>query len=385
MAGCLIQGKPAFLPPSTLEPQYSYFLLTNMETVARLGAGYHTADLTLGQIEGSLQVSRLSSSIGHRSDTNCHTLKMLIQGQTVQASYFSILAYNVTMCLIKLCLIVQYLRIFVGHWTRLACWLTVGFTIAFSLSTFIADVFTCRPVSGFWDLTNTKAQCIDRHALWFAHAAMSIITDFAVLLIPMPALWTLKLAFRDKVATIALLSCGSFGCIMSVVRLYELWWVTYLSTDAIYDEDRNIWSIIELTTFIICASVTGLKPFFERTLQPLFDRWSILRWNSASSSARPSSWGQAGQQLQDGEGERNRLDTLHFSRSRKGIMNPGYVTGSVHRDTGLGHVKDEDLRRLASHSTGCEQSQEDVPKGCGLQRLSSDLDNSSQRGEIHAQ
>lgn len=86
---------------------------------------------------------------------------------------------------------------------------------------------------------------------------------------PLPALLRLNLPGRTKVAACTLISLGSFGCIASAVRFYELWWVLTFSKDSTWDQGNNMWSTVELTVFVTCAAVTGLKPLFDRTLRPL--------------------------------------------------------------------------------------------------------------------
>lgn len=331
------------------------------------GAGQHIADLTLSQIEGYLKVSLILAALTLPFKLNywiqlaCLLYKATDDESNAQGNYFSALAYNTTMCLVKLCLIVQNLRIFLGNWTRRVCWLTFGFVLAFSIATFIAQVFTCRPISGYWDITDTTAECFNKHALVYTHSGLSIATDFAVLVIPITALRALKMSSRDKVAAIVLLSCGSFGCIVSVVRLYELWWLINVTDDPTYHEFRNIWSVIELTTFIVCASVTGLKPFYEAVVQPVLEKICSRKRATTSPISSMPSWKRSREEAQNKNRSRFRMSTLRSSQSRMGAIGAGSSTRPSETSTGARHTDEEDLRRLGTSSTvgGHSQQSED--------------------------
>lgn len=265
------------------------------------------------------------------------------------------------MCLVKLCIIVQNLRIFLGNWTRRVCWFTFGFVLAFSIATFVAQIFTCNPISGYWDTTNTTAKCFDKHALMYAHSGLSIVTDFAILIIPITALRALHMSSRDKVAAIILLSCGSFGCIVSVVRLYELWWLINISGDPTYHEFRNIWSVVELTTFVVCASVTGLKPFFKAIVQPVMAKISCRKRTATLSHSSMPSWKAFREEAQNKKSSRFRMSTLRSSQSGRGAIRVGSSTKPSETSTRARDTDEEGLRRLGTSSTvgGHSQHSED--------------------------
>lgn len=136
-----------------------------------------------------------------------------------------------------------------------------------------------------------------------AHISLNIIADVAVFAVPLPALVQLNLPLQHKIAACTLISLGSLGCIASAVRFYELWWTITFSRDSTWDQGNNIWSTVELMAFITCASVTGLKPLFDRTLRPLLHKYlgssgavggscsgRTARGTAASSGGSRSPW-----------------------------------------------------------------------------------------------
>lgn len=207
---------------------------------------------------------------------------------TIQDAYLSLLAYMVAMCLAKLSLITQYCRIFIDRHTRLACHLTFGFTALFSLSTVLAAIFSCTPVTAFWNWgtsPTSQRHCINYDALWYVHGAVNILTDFIVLLLPVPALYTLHLPWRQKLSSGFLFAFGSFGCLASIVRLYELWRVNTVTVDSTYSDLQAVWCAIELAVCIVCVSATGLPPLYYDCLEPFVGRM-LGRESRASAQSR---------------------------------------------------------------------------------------------------
>ncbi len=62
---------------------------------------------------------------------------------------------------------------------------------------FFVTVFMCTPVSYFWDHT-TKGHCLATLPLWYSSAAINILTDFAILGLPMPVLSSLTIPKHKK-------------------------------------------------------------------------------------------------------------------------------------------------------------------------------------------
>ncbi len=66
-------------------------------------------------------------------------------------------------------------------------------------------IFQCNPVRGFWDHT-VQASCkVDVYAFFIGNAVPNIITDWALLILPIPYVWRLQ---KSRVQKIAL--CGIF-------------------------------------------------------------------------------------------------------------------------------------------------------------------------------
>lgn len=71
----------------------------------------------------------------------------------------------------------------------------------------------CDPVSGFWERyspTNpTTPRCpVDSNKYFDGNAIPNIITDAAILVLPLPFIWTLQLRRSQKVALTGIFALG---------------------------------------------------------------------------------------------------------------------------------------------------------------------------------
>jgi len=86
-----------------------------------------------------------------------------------------------------------------------------------------AKIFICNPISAYWNKSaHPDASCLDVKTLYFADTVVSVITDFAVLISPIPLIWGMNLSKARKFKVIALLAAGGIACGASVARLVML-------------------------------------------------------------------------------------------------------------------------------------------------------------------
>ena len=123
----------------------------------------------------------------------------------------------------KASILLFYGRIFPSRTFKLIILCLVIFTVSYSLASVLVNVFSCKPVSGSWDLAlATSAVCINRPVFYFAQAGLGIFTDFATLVAPLPFLWKLQMPVRQKIGVSAVLMMGGFVCIVSIIRLLSI-------------------------------------------------------------------------------------------------------------------------------------------------------------------
>jgi Fungal rhodopsin domain len=89
-----------------------------------------------------------------------------------------------------------------------SCYITLGIVITWSTASVISTVFQCNPVAGFWDSKIPGMKCYNTDAFWYAYAIINIITDVAVLLLPLPEVRKLHLPVMERVGVGAIFAIG---------------------------------------------------------------------------------------------------------------------------------------------------------------------------------
>lgn len=68
--------------------------------------------------------------------------------------------------------------------------------------------FMCKPVAAFWDPTIVGGKCSDVTAGFLACAALNVVTDVIILLLPIWLLWPLRVGPLQKLAVAVILMTG---------------------------------------------------------------------------------------------------------------------------------------------------------------------------------
>ncbi|KAF9700165.1 hypothetical protein EKO04_001959 [Ascochyta lentis] len=217
----------------------------------------------------------------------------------------------------KVAILAFYSRLFPDfiRWFRWSVRGMVAFMFVHGFVFFLLVVFQCWPVRSIWDKTVTDAKCLPVSAvIGFTGAALSIVEDIIILLLPLPVVWKLQMSIRKKIGVILLISVGSFASITSIIRLKFV--VKYSNSfDSTWDNvDVIKWSLIEILAACICGNLLPLRPLIEQVM-PNFR--SIYSWYSDCRSSEKTSlgfrsFGKFGRS--DGSSKPRLLSTLQFTQ-----------------------------------------------------------------------
>ncbi|KAL9033209.1 MAG: hypothetical protein Q9180_006068, partial [Flavoplaca navasiana] len=150
----------------------------------------------------------------------------------------------------------------------------------------LLNIFQCRPVDGAFRATVPQnVKCLDIIALYLSSAPINIITDLALLILPMPILTAMRLPRNEKLILIVTFSFGAFVTAVDVVRIAylqnaSLSRVEYNSGSSIANQRdfswiaslSFMWSAVEVDVGIICACVPGVKPLAAKLFPKLLGR-----------------------------------------------------------------------------------------------------------------
>jgi hypothetical protein len=107
----------------------------------------------------------------------------------------------------KISILLFYRRIFTLHRFNLLVWFLIWFCIAYIVGICIAALLECVPTQYRWDLT-VHGYCINVGAEVVAGSAVSVTTDFIVLLMPIPFVAKLHTPLRRKLQVIGIFLLG---------------------------------------------------------------------------------------------------------------------------------------------------------------------------------
>ncbi|KAM7200850.1 putative integral membrane protein [Naviculisporaceae sp. PSN 640] len=182
--------------------------------------------------------------------------------------YFTIVFYCAALMTIKLTFLLGYYRVLAVQHMRVVYIVAMFVVGGWSLSQVFVGIFTCTPISGFWDKSIPSA-CIPNLPQWYINAAGNIITDVAVFVLPLPALWKLNLARPQKLALVGIFCLGFFTVVVSVIRIRYL----RMFEDFTWENaPAGCWSIGELTSAITCCCLPTLRPLLTRYFPSLGSR-----------------------------------------------------------------------------------------------------------------
>ncbi|KAH8802576.1 hypothetical protein F5884DRAFT_474588 [Xylogone sp. PMI_703] len=192
--------------------------------------------------------------------------------------------YAVNLVWTKLSLLLMYYRIFhFRHFRRLA-YIIGGFIIAWVICVIFLFIFICVPVQKLW-YPQLPGHCINQVGTWIANAASTILTDLAILVLPIPHLWKLQLRRSEKIALTCAFSLGFFVVFASAYRFTVLF--SYSNTDPTYTLARTVgWTAIEMSAGITSACLPTLRPAVQLILRTLGIKHSISLFRTSADRSK---------------------------------------------------------------------------------------------------
>ena len=167
-----------------------------------------------------------------------------------------------------------------------ACIATLFVVNAGGLALGLFTVFQCRPPgAAFAYPIPGSAKCTDIITIYLSSTPLNLITDLAILFLPMPILTGMRLPKKQKIILIITFSFGAFVAAVDVVRvvylqsaaitrLTEIYYAKSVASSRESQQTQTdfswyaslsfMWSAIEVNVGIMCACVPGLKPLVSR-------------------------------------------------------------------------------------------------------------------------
>lgn len=211
-----------------------------------------------------------------------------------QVNYSFSVIYQPALMAIKTSILAFYLYLPTSNRNfKWACIATLVVVNAGGFALMMFTIFQCQPPSAAWAFPIPEvANCTDVVTIYLSSAPLNLITDFALLFLPLPILTAMRLPKKQKIILVITFSFGAFVAAVDVIRivylqsaaqtrLEELHATTDSSGDSstarrqeyvdfsYYASLSFMWSVVEVNVGIMCACVPGLKPLVSKFLPKL--------------------------------------------------------------------------------------------------------------------
>jgi hypothetical protein len=100
--------------------------------------------------------------------------------------------FTVASTLPKISILILYLRILIQPWLRVGCWVTMAVLILACILNVFTFGFQCNPIEAAWTPAIQGKYCNDILGHLTYSPISNIVTDVAMLLLPLPVVFKLK-------------------------------------------------------------------------------------------------------------------------------------------------------------------------------------------------
>lgn len=121
--------------------------------------------------------------------------------------------YGITICLIKESILLQYLRIFIpNRRADIYLYITIQFIIwsvfVFYLLYTVFQIVLCTPREKVWNPLMETGHCFSVSAIYNATGVFNIISDLAILIVPLIPICKLQMPLKRKLLVSSIFAAG---------------------------------------------------------------------------------------------------------------------------------------------------------------------------------
>ncbi|KAI5917918.1 hypothetical protein F4810DRAFT_629282 [Camillea tinctor] len=130
--------------------------------------------------------------------------------------------YPATTLAAKMSVLFQIKGIFATAAHNIVYWVVIismGANILFYTGLLFTYVFQCWPREAIWN-SNVHGRCINAVSLNLAAGILNLISDLEAFLLPVWAIWHLRMPIKRKLAAYAVFGIGSIACIIGIFGIY---------------------------------------------------------------------------------------------------------------------------------------------------------------------
>ncbi|KAI1503403.1 hypothetical protein F5X99DRAFT_375139 [Biscogniauxia marginata] len=266
----------------------------------------------------------------------------------VQAKVFAIpaaMTWLVGSVCLKLSMLFLYIRIFSIAKFRQWAYALIVVVVCYGIAFIIVFPTNCQPISQLWAPV-PDGWCHNPIIEQFASVTLNLVIDLAIVILPMPALWSLKMPRSNKVFISIMFS---LGLITIGVMCWRLWITAQAATTDLfgYLAAVGLVSELELWLGIIVVCMPTLRPLVTKyantNMIKLKSTTSVSRSTSDSAHLKHLRAGQAQQSYYGSRGEHNIVDG--YPQTQQAVGSTGEIRTECVHDPDAEHIDKDAMPR----------------------------------------
>jgi hypothetical protein len=116
--------------------------------------------------------------------------------------------YCTAIGIVKISILLMYARVFPTRGFRIAAYTLGTIVISWVIAIICVSVFQCTPIARAWDMS-LPGTCINLKGSFIGNAVPNILTDIAILSLPVHVVWGLQATIVHRLSVIGVFLLGS--------------------------------------------------------------------------------------------------------------------------------------------------------------------------------
>lgn len=171
------------------------------------------------------------------------------------------ICYTSVLVSAKFSVLLFYWRIFSVSSIRLPIIILASIVGSWGIAIILVSTFTCVPPAKQWDMSLHGSCNVHQKQFFIGNAVPNVFADIALLILPLPYIYGLKLARFQKTGLLLIFLVGIFVAGVSITRFTRILKLDLTSIDITWNfVDGEVWSVLEGNIAIICACLPSLGP-----------------------------------------------------------------------------------------------------------------------------
>jgi hypothetical protein len=127
----------------------------------------------------------------------------------IKVGYILEVFYGPVIVLAKLAILILLKRIFsIKKRFVISVQILVAILSTYYIAITLVKIFICKPVEKFWN-RNVPGSCLNTNVIFVSDCMVSLITDFIILVAPLPVIWGLQMDLKRKLGSSLALVVGA--------------------------------------------------------------------------------------------------------------------------------------------------------------------------------